>query len=82
MQPTRTLTVKNLPAALHKRLAARAAEHQRSLNSEVIACLKAAVMAEQVDPDALLARARALRGEVRGTLTERDLRRLTSQGRP
>ncbi len=82
MQPVRTLTIKNLPAAVHRRLAARAAEHDRSLNSEVIACLKAAVMAERLDPEALLGRARALRREMKGRLSDAGLRRAKNRGRP
>jgi plasmid stability protein len=81
MQPARTLTIKNLPAIVHRRLVARAAQHERSLNSEVIACLKAAVMAERLDPEALLIRARALRREVRGRLSDARLRRAKQQGR-
>ncbi len=82
MQPARTLTIKNLPSAIHRRLAARAAEHERSLNSEVIACLKAAVMAERIDPEALLDRARALRREMKGRISDIELRRAKSRGRP
>jgi len=81
MQAVRTLTIKNVPAVVHRRLVARAARHQRSLNSEVIACLKAAVMAERLDPEVLLARARALRREMKGRLSDVGLRRVKSQGR-
>jgi plasmid stability protein len=77
----RTLTIKNLPRAVHRRLAARAAEHERSLNSEVIACLKAAVLAERIDPEALLDRARALRREMKGRISDAGLRRARSRGR-
>jgi plasmid stability protein len=86
MQPRRaagpvTITVKNLPAELHRRLRVRAAQHRRSLNSEVVACLTATVMAERVDPEALLARARLLRREIAGRLTDAALSRLKSRGR-
>lgn len=56
-----TLTLKGLPADVHRRLKARAARHGRSLNVEAIACLRAAVSVEAVDVGALLARARAHR---------------------
>jgi plasmid stability protein len=82
VQPVRTLTIKNLPGTVHRRLAARAAEHGRSLNSEVIACLKAAVMAERLDPEALLDRARALRREMKGRISDIGLRRAKNRGRP
>ena len=59
-----SITVKNLPAEVHRRLRARAAKHRRSLNSEVVACLTATVMAEWADTETLVARALALRGDV------------------
>ena len=76
------ITVKNLPVEVHRRLRARAARHDRSLNSELIACLRQSVAAERVDPDALLARARLLRKRVGGRLTEDLLVELKQRGRP
>jgi plasmid stability protein len=77
-----SLTLKNLPADLHRRLKARAARNRRSLNREVIECLRAAAMPAPLDSEALLARARALRQRVSGRLRERDLARLRTRGRP
>jgi plasmid stability protein len=37
----KTLTLKNLPDALHDRLSAAAKRHRRSLNNEAIVCLEA-----------------------------------------
>ena len=76
------ITLKNVPSPLHRRLRARADRHRRSLNSEALACLESVVMAERVDGDAILTRARDLRRRVRDHLTERDLRSLKNQGRP
>jgi plasmid stability protein len=76
------ITVKGLPDELHRRLKERADEHGRSLNSEIIACLKAALEPQVVDPEALLVRARALREVVPARLTDRALRRLKDRGRP
>ena len=76
------LTLKNLPEQLHERLRARAARHHRSLNSEVIACLRAVLMAEQVDPDTLLVVARRAREGVGGRLTESFLTEAKTVGRP
>jgi len=76
-----TLTLKNLPEDLHRRLKARAALNQRSLNREVIECLRNATGARPVDPEALLARARDLRRKVTGRLTDRELHRLKERGR-
>lgn len=54
-----SVTVKDVPEKLHRRLKARALAHRRSLNSEIIACLEATASAQKVDPDALLFRAAA-----------------------
>jgi plasmid stability protein len=56
-----TLTIKNIPDTVVRRLKARAARHRRSLNSEIIEILASHGMPVRVDADALLARARALR---------------------
>lgn len=76
------ITVKSLPEELHRRLKERADEHGRSLNSEIIACLRAVLEPQVVDPTALLVRARALREGIPGRLTDRALRRLKDRGRP
>jgi len=77
-----TLTLKNLPAALHRRLKARAALHGRSLNGEVIECLEVAVGAERVDVEGLLERAREARRGLAGRLSDAELGRLKAAGRP
>ena len=76
------LTLKNLPEHVHRALRARAERHRRSLNGEAIACLEAAVLAERVDTGALIARARAARSQVRGTIAPARIQRLVRSGRP
>jgi len=44
----KTLTLKNLPEALHARLSAAAKNHRRSLNNEAIVCLEAGLAAASV----------------------------------
>ncbi|HEX5580969.1 MAG TPA: Arc family DNA-binding protein [Gemmatimonadaceae bacterium] len=56
-----TLTVKNIPDELYERIKESAAEHRRSINSEIIVCLERALASRRMDPEALLARADALR---------------------
>jgi plasmid stability protein len=78
-----SLTIKNLPPALLDRLRRRAADNRRSLNREVIASLESTVGATQLDPETLLARARAVRIVPRGRhLTDRTLAFLKAAGRP
>jgi antitoxin FitA len=72
-----TLTVKNVPEPLVRRLKRRATAHRRSLNLEVIACLEAATQATPIDAEALLARIRAIRKTpTRGRVTDALLARL------
>lgn len=78
-----TMTIKNMPDPLLKRLKKQAVVHRRSLNLEVIACLEQLFHSAPVDPDALLVRARALRRSPRGLrVTDRVLRELKLAGRP
>jgi antitoxin FitA len=77
-----TLTIKNVPKKLHQRLKQSAAEHRRSLNSEVIARLESVLISRRIDPQEFLARARALRERTPGLrVTEEDLRQAKSEGR-
>lgn len=77
-----TLTIKGMPDPLYLRLKERAAQHRRSLNSEIIVSLERAVAASPPDPEALLARVDALRSTLRVVpLTDARLRAAKSQGR-
>lgn len=82
MTPRTQMTLKNVPVALHRKLKSQAAQHHRSLNSEIVACLEKAVSVERVDVDELLARARATRTRVRGNLRDATISRLKRKGRP
>lgn len=76
------LNIKNVPDPLVRRLKRQAALHRRSLNLEVIACLEAAAHAVPVDPESLLARARAVRAAPSGLrLTDAVLAQLRPVGR-
>jgi len=57
----KTLTLKNLPDALHARLTAAARRHRRSLNNEAIVCLEAGLGADPSPVEQQLAQIRALR---------------------
>lgn len=76
-----SLTLKDIPKKLHEQLRDRAVRHRRSLSQEALACLEQAVTVEQVDPDALLAKARRLRARVK-RVSQADLDQWRSQGRP
>ncbi|WP_322801583.1 FitA-like ribbon-helix-helix domain-containing protein [Thermoflexus sp.] len=78
-----TLTIKNMPEDLYRRLKRRAEMHRRSLNSEIIFCLEQAVGAYRVDPEIFLVRARQLREKTRmHPLDEATLNAAKRTGRP
>jgi antitoxin FitA len=77
-----SLTLKNVPPMIHRRLKERAARHRRSLNSEAIECLGSVVLAERMDADSLIAEARRLRRRVRGPITDADITAMKKAGRP
>jgi antitoxin FitA len=78
-----TLTIKNIPERLRRRLKESAAEHRRSINGEAISCLEKALAGGRVDPQEFLAQARVLRERLpRIFLTDRDLRAARREGRP
>ena len=77
-----SLTLKNIPESLHERLKERAARNRRSLNSEAIHCLEAALAAAPTDAEAYLARIRPLRAKTqRLPLTEGRLQAAREEGR-
>ena len=61
----KTLTLKNLPDALHARLSAAAKRHRRSLNSEAVDCLTRQATAKP-DVETWLREVAALRAQIKG----------------
>ncbi len=77
-----TITLKNIPDNLYERLKQSAADHRRSLNSEIIVRLEQALRSARIDPDAFLARADARRKRLAlPPLTERRLKAIKNTGR-
>lgn len=78
-----TLTLKNIPDAVYDRLKLSAQAHRRSMNSEAIVCLEAALLPAKVAPTERLARARELRAALtKGSFRARDIDVLKREGRP
>ncbi len=57
----KTITLKNLPDALHARLAAAAKRHRRSLNNQAIVCLEAGLGDDPLSVEQQRGEIRALR---------------------
>jgi antitoxin FitA len=60
-QNMHTITVKNIPDEIYKKLKHSAESSHRSINKEIIACIERTVGSQQVNPDLRLANARTLR---------------------
>jgi len=79
----KSLTLKNLPDALHARLSAAAKRHRRSLNSEAIVCLEAGLAQGPAELEERLAAIRALRQTLpAASFTAEDIAAFRSEGRP
>lgn len=78
-----SLTIKNIPEDLYRRLKERARENRRSINSEAIECLQQTLRCVPFDPDEFLARVRELRARsAPHVLTDQELSRMRHEGRP
>ena len=77
-----TLTIKNIPDAVVRRLKAQAARNRRSLNFEVIHLLETATHAVPIDVEAELAQIRARRPILKDVrIDDRVLRKWKNEGR-
>lgn len=78
-----TITLKNIPDPTYKILKQLAAEHHRSVNSEIIYLIEKATKSTKIDPDQHLAIARSLREKTKKyTLDDNTLFELKNEGRP
>lgn len=78
-----TITVKNIPDEIYKRLKESAHAHRRSMNRETIVCLEQGLQIQPAHPKDVLAKARALRKKTKGIfLTDEILAKAKNTGRP
>ncbi|HEU4754539.1 MAG TPA: Arc family DNA-binding protein, partial [Armatimonadota bacterium] len=78
-----SLTIKGIPDSLLEALRARAEQHRRSLNSEVLRLLENSTRASRVDPGETLTRIHRLQERTRlPPLTDAILGEAVDEGRP
>ncbi len=78
-----TMTIKNIPEDLYKRIKESASEHGRSMNNEVIFLLKRAYFDQRIDAEHFLGRAEAIRNKFAlPPLTDQALNAAKREGRP
>jgi plasmid stability protein len=77
-----TLTLKNIPDEVYKRLKTSAEAHRRSLNSEAIVCLESVLLPGRMPVAERLSRARAMRATLpKGKVRARDIDDFKREGR-
>lgn len=77
-----TITLKGIPDDVYERLKVSATANHRSLNSEVIACIEAALMTRRASASDHLAAIRAVRSRLpKAAFSHAEIDRLKRQGR-
>ncbi len=77
------LTIKNIPEDLYKQLKLVAEQHHRSINSEVIVCLKRSLFPARVSTEDRLNNIQALRSQISpDIITTEDIENAINEGRP
>lgn len=76
-----SITVKNIPDSIYKKLKVQAEERHRSMNSEIISCLEKSVDSNRVSSDEILRQARIMRQKAKGTLSLEETQEAIKQGR-
>jgi len=76
------LTIKNIPSDLYDELKIIAKQHHRSINSEVIVCLKRSLLPKRISPNERLSTIQAIRSQVKpNTITAEDIDQAINEGR-
>ncbi len=77
------LTIKNIPNDLYNELKTVAKQHHRSINSEVIMCLKRTLLPQKTSPESRLAEIRTLRKRIKpDAFTDDEIAQAIDEGRP
>jgi plasmid stability protein len=70
------------PEDLYKKVKERAQRNNRSINGEIISIVNSAMASRHSSADEILARARALRAQTGGFLTDDFINQAKREGRP
>lgn len=76
-----TITIKNVPPAVHRTLKSRAKAHGRSLNKEIITTLERTLHGSPIDATVVGEHARAVRESMGIYLTQKDIAEIKEAGR-
>ena len=76
------ITIRDIPDDIYEKLKRQAELHHRSINSEVIVCLKKIVQSRRRDPNQIITRAKKLKEKAKGSLSIDQIQDAIDQGRP
>lgn len=76
-----TITLKNIPDNLYKKIRLRAKQSHRSINSEIIRNLEKSVMSSKADSERILESARKIKASIKNVLSEKEITELKGNGR-
>ena len=77
------LTIKNIPDDLYNELKYVAEQHHRSINSEVIVCLKRTLFPQKITPEDRLNNIQSIRSQITpNIITAEDIEQAINEGRP
>ncbi len=76
-----TITLKNVPRAVHREIKKRAELNHRSINSEIITCLERFLGLRVDEVDELLARIEKVQRGLRFLVTNEDIQAAKDEGR-
>jgi len=78
-----TVTIKNIPDELYKRLKAVAEVNRRSINSEIIMCIENSITSQRINLNEMLENVRQLRQLTSGyKISDEAFNQAKSDGRP
>jgi len=76
------LTIKNIPDELYSELKYIAKQHHRSINSEVIVCLKRMLMPKKISPEDTIKSIQSVRIQITpNIITVEDIEKSINEGR-
>lgn len=77
-----SITIRDIPDEVYDKIKEQAEMNHRSINSEVVYCLKRMVQSRRPDPEQIISRAKKLKKQAKGTLTMEQIQQAIDQGRP
>jgi len=76
-----SITLKNIPERIHQSLRVMAKIHHRSLNNEIITCLKRYTHHDQLQTQSVLEKARFNRSKINTVIKAKDIALVINEGR-